>query len=84
MRNIARLLNILNNLNDLKILAFDTPIRYNGYKYGGKAAAQGGKMKETLYTIPMTDAFNAHDECPFCYIERNRPFFRAYLYKISH
>ena len=71
MRNIARLLNNLNNLNDLKILAFAVPIRYNGYKYGGKAAAQGGKMKETLYTIPMTDAFNAHDECPFCYIERN-------------
>lgn len=28
-------------------------------------------MKETLYTIPMTDAFAAHDECPFCFIERN-------------
>ena len=27
-------------------------------------------MKETLYTIPLTDAFNAHDECPFCNIER--------------
>ncbi len=27
-------------------------------------------MKETLYTIPLTDAFNAHDECPFCYVER--------------
>ena len=28
-------------------------------------------MKETLYTIPLTDAFNATDECPFCFIERN-------------
>ena len=28
-------------------------------------------MKETLYTIPLTDAFNAADECPFCFIERN-------------
>ena len=28
-------------------------------------------MKETLYTIPLTDAFNAHDECPLCFIERN-------------
>ena len=28
-------------------------------------------MKETLYTIPLTDAFSADDECPFCYIERN-------------
>ena len=28
-------------------------------------------MKETLYTIPLTDAFLANDECPFCYIERN-------------
>lgn len=28
-------------------------------------------MKETLYTIPLTDAFNAHDECPFCFVERN-------------
>lgn len=27
-------------------------------------------MKETLYTIPLNDAFNAHDECPFCNIER--------------
>ena len=27
-------------------------------------------MKETLYTIPLTDAFNEHDECPFCNIER--------------
>lgn len=27
-------------------------------------------MKETLYTIPLTDAFNAHDECPFCFVER--------------
>ncbi|MBD5543943.1 MAG: hypothetical protein HDR01_06830 [Lachnospiraceae bacterium] len=28
-------------------------------------------MKETLYTIPLMDAFHADDECPFCYIERN-------------
>ena len=27
-------------------------------------------MKEKLYTIPLTDAFQAGDECPFCYIER--------------
>lgn len=27
-------------------------------------------MKEQLYTIPLTDAFRAEDECPFCYIER--------------
>lgn len=28
-------------------------------------------MKEQLYTIPLNDAINADDECPFCYIERN-------------
>lgn len=28
-------------------------------------------MKEKLYTIPLNDAVNAGDECPFCYIERN-------------
>lgn len=27
-------------------------------------------MKEQLYTIPLNDAINAQDECPFCYIER--------------
>ena len=27
-------------------------------------------MKEQLYTIPLNDAMDAHDECPFCYIER--------------
>ena len=27
-------------------------------------------MKEQLYTIPLNDAMNAHDECPFCFIER--------------
>ncbi len=27
-------------------------------------------MKEKLYTIPLNDAFAAHDECPFCFIER--------------
>ncbi|MCR5419176.1 MAG: DUF6062 family protein [Lachnospiraceae bacterium] len=28
-------------------------------------------MKETLYTIPLTDAFMAADECPLCFVERN-------------
>lgn len=28
-------------------------------------------MKEQLYTIPLNDAVNARDECPFCYIERD-------------
>jgi len=28
-------------------------------------------MKEKLYTIPMNDAINAGDECPFCFIERS-------------
>ena len=28
-------------------------------------------MKEKLYTIPLNDAVNADDECPFCYIERD-------------
>ena len=28
-------------------------------------------MKEKLYTIPLNDAMNAEDECPFCFIERN-------------
>lgn len=28
-------------------------------------------MKEQLYTIPLNDAVNAEDECPFCFIERN-------------
>ncbi|MBP9995784.1 MAG: hypothetical protein KBT19_00745 [Lachnospiraceae bacterium] len=27
-------------------------------------------MSEKLYTIPINDAVNAGDECPFCYIER--------------
>ena len=27
-------------------------------------------MKEQLDTIPVNDAFNAEDECPFCYLER--------------
>lgn len=27
-------------------------------------------MKETLYTIPLMDAFKEKDECPFCFIER--------------
>ena len=28
-------------------------------------------MKERLYNIPINDAVNAGDECPFCYIERS-------------
>lgn len=27
-------------------------------------------MKEKLYTMPLTDAFRADEECPFCFIER--------------
>ncbi len=27
-------------------------------------------MKEQLYTIPLNEAMDAHDECPFCYVER--------------
>lgn len=27
-------------------------------------------MKENIATIPLVDAMNAHDECPFCYLER--------------
>ena len=27
-------------------------------------------MKEKLYTIPVNEAFDAKDECPFCYAER--------------
>ena len=27
-------------------------------------------MKEKLYTIPLNDAVNALDECPFCFLER--------------
>ncbi len=28
-------------------------------------------MSEKLYTIPLNDAINANDECPFCFIERD-------------
>lgn len=28
-------------------------------------------MKEQLYTIPLNDAVNAQDECPFCFIHRS-------------
>ncbi|MDY3917826.1 MAG: DUF6062 family protein [Candidatus Limivivens sp.] len=28
-------------------------------------------MKEQLYTIPLNDAFNTGDECPFCHIHRS-------------
>lgn len=27
-------------------------------------------MKESIYTIPLIDAFRADDECPFCFLER--------------
>ena len=27
-------------------------------------------MKETIYTIPLMDALQAQDECPFCFVER--------------
>lgn len=27
-------------------------------------------MKETIYTIPVMDAFQAQDECPFCFLEK--------------
>lgn len=27
-------------------------------------------MKENIATIPLMDAFNANDECPFCFLER--------------
>lgn len=27
-------------------------------------------MKDTIYTIPLTDAFKSEDECPFCFIKR--------------
>ena len=28
-------------------------------------------MKEQLYTIPLNDAVDAKDECPFCFIDRS-------------
>lgn len=31
---------------------------------------KGSAMKEKLYTIPLNDAVNAQDECPFCFVER--------------
>ena len=27
-------------------------------------------MKESIYTIPLMDAFRSEDECPFCFLER--------------
>ena len=27
-------------------------------------------MREHLHTIPVNDAFQSGDECPFCYLER--------------
>lgn len=37
----------------------------------GRPAERNADMKEQLYTIPLNDAVNAQDECPFCFIERN-------------
>lgn len=28
-------------------------------------------MKEKIYTIPVNEAFETHDECPFCHLERD-------------
>lgn len=28
-------------------------------------------MKDSIYTIPLTDAFHSGDECPFCFIHKN-------------
>lgn len=43
------------------------PFKAKGYRiYKART-----NMKEKLYTIPLNDAVNAQDECPFCYIERN-------------
>lgn len=28
-------------------------------------------MEEKLFTIPLTEAFEANDECPLCFVERN-------------
>lgn len=38
---------------------------------GVRVATLKAYMKEKLYTIPLNDAMNADDECPFCYIERS-------------
>ena len=38
---------------------------YNQRKRGGRSC-----MKEKIYTIPVNDAFDSGDECPFCYLER--------------
>ena len=27
-------------------------------------------MKDTIYTIPLTDAFHSQDECPFCFLHK--------------
>ena len=27
-------------------------------------------MREQIHTIPVNEAFDAHDECPFCFLER--------------
>ncbi len=48
-------------------MAFSPAARYNGTIKNEK---ERNTMKETIYTIPLMDAFNANDECPFCFIER--------------
>lgn len=40
------------------------------YPYYNKFYGMEILMKEKLYTIPLNDAINAQDECPFCFIER--------------
>lgn len=39
-------------------------------KYAHRDIPERTAMKEQLYTIPLNDAVNAMDECPFCFIER--------------
>ncbi len=36
----------------------------------GRLTRKDYAMKEKLYTIPLNDAVNANDECPFCFVER--------------
>ena len=39
-------------------------------------------MREKLDTIPINDAFDSGDECPFCYLEREAEH-RAVNYTIG-
>ena len=36
-----------------------------------KQEIRGDLMKEKIYTIPVNEAFETHDECPFCHLERD-------------